>query len=393
MTHSTAMQPAHVGHKSTLGEGEEGLLHSAAEAEEQALIQKIEEQAALLLKESEVLHHLSHQLMERSHGEAHQEAMHARTQADTMRAGALAAKNEIQAARTQARDGKGRLPTHKLSAMAADIGLATRFGTQEKATVEKATAYYGAIATVEQAAKAAPSLAHTVISAVKQVTHASAVAVVGPPVFHGFGYRSATPFGNMLERMSAAGEQVAEEVSQQWTRITVAISEVADDVMESAPVKRAVELGNAAWSHAKHASAAVASGVGEFVQAPIETSKKVAKTAVAKVSQLADKAVEAVGSAKDKAVDYATNKLAAAKKMASGLWPFGEKSATAEADKPSPSKSEGLGAMARALQQATTCKIMPKSLACKAVSAAAVLAPTRILLQPELTEISAIIGA
>jgi hypothetical protein len=68
MSFSIAMQPAGLGQGFTLGEGEVAVAPTM-DSDEQAQIQKIEEQTALLLKESEIIMNLSRQLMEQSHGE------------------------------------------------------------------------------------------------------------------------------------------------------------------------------------------------------------------------------------------------------------------------------------------------------------------------------------
>lgn len=438
MVSASLIEPAGLGQGVTPKLGDSAA-PSAAEVADQSQIQQLEQQTDALLKESEIIKNLGRELMEQSHGEAHNEAAHARGQADVMRASAEAAKNELQAARANSRDGRCHLSARKLSALGTDISVATRHGTQEKAALEKAVAEYRAhaAASVEEA-KSKPSAAHIVIKTVKQVTHVSTAAVVGAPVF------TPTPlfsFDGAMRRATNAATHVADSLSHHWNRATHAAAKAADSFMESHPVKSAMKLGNAAWSNVKQVGAAVVDGVGEFIESPILTTKKAAKLAAEKIEIAADKVLEvaveakngakrlaneyvvqpatkaadavvagakrayhSAGEAKDKVVDYAAAKLAKAKQFAGNLLPFGEKAPTmgGEAAKPKPvpvakagpatSKIEALGAMARALKQSATCTLS-LGLACQPASPALARVPKNVPKTNEIGSISAIIGA
>jgi len=395
------------------------------EAEQQSQIQQIEQQVATLLKESEIIMNLSREVMEQSHGEAYQEAAQARQQADMMRTSAETVKQELQSARAQSRDGKCHFSNRKLSSMNTEMSVVMRMGNQEKAALEKTVSEYRAAAatSVETLSKSPPSVIKTITSVVKQVTHVSTVAVVGPPVFQ---VAPAFSLHTALQRATHAATRAADVISHHWNRATNAVVETAHAIVDSPPVMRARALGNAAWQNVQQVGSNIAHGAEELFDASVASVKIATRTIVEKVERVGAAIIErpsivltapvvavakasasgaklvfhAVGEAKDKVADYAKAKLDGAKQFANNLtlWPFAEKAPTALAQAakpkpaPAPSKLEALSAMARALQQSAVCRL-PLGLACQATSPALALAPAIVPNRSDMSGLSMFIGA
>ena len=422
MSFVAVMQPAGLGLKGALSEGDVALA-SAVEADEQAQLQKIEEQAAVLLREAENILHLSRQLMEQSHGEAHDEASQARGLADVMRSSADKARHEIQAARTQSRGGKANLSKSQISSISMEMGACFRLCSKEKAALEKASAEYRAQEVAADAArKASPSIAQTAVRVVTYVSSASVAAVVGPPVFHAMPIYS---LGAALDRVMASGAQMAEGMSAQWNRASHALEHMAQEVMQSAPVMQVRAFGRAAWQQAQQIGHTVAEGVEAFVAAPVETTKKAAQIAMHKAAEVKDEALrladeyvakpvakatnaavkgakhayQRAGEVADKAMDEAGSALTKVKQAASNLWPWGDKApVNASKDKPAPvaaavntSKMAGIGTMAQAMQQSAMHRL-PQVLFFQSVSPAHLLSPTKLEKTDGFTSVLAGVG-
>lgn len=345
MSFSTTMQPKRQpkgsGQGVTPKVGDENV-YAGVEAADQGQVQAIEEQLKAMNDLAALIEESARKLAAESHGQAYQEVSHARQQADVTRASAESAKSQIQSARAHSRDGKCHLSTRALAAITTHMSVAIRIANQEKAALEKAAAEYrstesAAARSAAAAAQAAPSITQSITRAIKEVTHVSVAAVVGPPVFG-----AATPKFSMDGLLHEASEAASHAAST--------LEKMADAVLESSPVARVRALGRATWQGAKEVGASVASGVSQFVAAPVETTKKVAKIVAHKAVELKDGAVRvaneyiaqpamkaadavatgakraysAAGQMTQKAMGAAQATWLDAKKMASNLWPFSQ---------------------------------------------------------------------
>jgi hypothetical protein len=345
-------------------------------------VELLEAQLKTLAAKAAEIDELARRLNEESHGEASAEVDQAHYQAQAMRGAVEFAKGELNAAPTDRRTGNKRVSSASISRLSVELGHVMHTADHEKTALTQSITEARSSNASSTPAKTAPSIVKTITQTARQVTHATTVAVVGPPVFE---VVQPTWALRATQMVSETRQRIVESLGQVSNTISTTAVEWGGAVADGAR-----ELWHDTISTGKKAAAAVAEGTGKLVDSYIVAP---ARTAANAMEYAAKRTYGAISDTASSVWSAAQSGYEATKKMAKNLLPFGEKEGEVTISAPpKPKPAAPQSNMANAIKQALACTL-PLGLACTKASPSAALSPSIVPDYSDISTIAAYVGA